>query len=388
MRFVASDGLGPWLREVGGLAATLLPDHEIDRVWETGTSHDAVLHAAVAERGWIGAGWPEPEGGGGRHPAEVGLLWEVLNYHRLPVDVWELTEMAAWVILQTGTAEQRRYFLPRIRAGRLLFCLGYSEPEAGSDLAAARTTAVREAEGWVINGGKIFTTGAHVADYVLLLARTDPSADKHRGLSMFTVPMNAGGVSVFPIRTFGGERTNTVFFDNVRVHAEALVGELNAGWPALNTGLDFERSLMGTYVGRAQRVLDDLIVALEQAGRLGAPGAQRVLAAANVRIESARALADEVYLRIAAGQSISTQAAMTKLIATEVFKDLSFAALDLCGTRSLLARPVPDAPVDGRLEHWFRHSQVATIYGGSNEIQRNIIARHHLGLTPRLGDWP
>jgi alkylation response protein AidB-like acyl-CoA dehydrogenase len=380
VRFLAGDGLRRWLREVGGLTATVAPDHEIDRIWDTGTSHDPVLHAAIAERGWIGAGWPKADGGAGRDPADVGLLWEALNYYRLPVDVWELTEMAAWVILQAGTAEQRRSYLPEIRAGRLLFCLGYSEPEAGSDVAAARTTAVREARDWVINGGKIFTTGAHVADYVLLLARTDPSVAKHRGLSMFSVPLSASGVSVFPIHTFGGERTNTVFFDDVRVPSDAVVGDLDNGWSVLNIGLDFERSLMGTYVGRAQRVLDDLVLALEQAGRLGSPDAQRVLAAANVRIESARALADEVYLRIAAGQPISTQAAMTKLMATEVFKDLSFAALELVGVRSLLARPVIDAPVDGRLEHWFRHAQIATIYGGSNEIQRNIISRHHLHL--------
>jgi alkylation response protein AidB-like acyl-CoA dehydrogenase len=372
--------VGDWLERVERFVTSQLTEARIDAIWATGTSHDAELHAAIAAEGWIGLSWPADWGGPARHPAETGALWEALNYFRMPVDVWELTEMAAFVIWRAGNEEQRRQYLPAIRAGELLFCLGYTEPESGSDVAAARTTVTSTASGWLVNGSKIFTTGANVADHVLLLGRTDPEAPKHRGLSMFVLPLDAPGVTVRPIHTFGGERTNTVFLDNVELAHDALVGELNGGWSALNLGLDFERSLMGTYVGRAQRVLDDLRLALARLGGVGRPDVQRVLAEATVRIEVARALADDVYCRVARRETFSVAAAMTKLVATEVFKDLSYAALDVVGPAALVAAPDPGAPVDGRLEHWFRHSQIATIYGGSNEIQRSIVAKFGLSL--------
>jgi alkylation response protein AidB-like acyl-CoA dehydrogenase len=347
-------------------------DEAIERAWASGTLHDPAIHRALAAEGLIGAMWPVDLGGAGLSPIEAGHLWEAMNYHRLPIDLLELTEMAAYVLIETGSPEQRASILPRVREGSLLISLGYTEPGAGSDVAAAATRAVKDGDHWRINGAKMFTTGAHVADLIFVLVRTDPDAAKHAGLSLFLVPRRTPGVSVRPVHTFGGERTNAVFLDDVIVPSQAMVGEAGAGWAILNTALDFERQVMAAYSGQARRLLDDLVGDLTRTGRLRSPVVRDRLAGFRVRLAAAQALTDEVGHRAELGLEIDVCAAMAKLAATEVFKDLSYAALDLAGPPGLL-RP-------GRLEHWFRHAQIATIYGGSNEIQRNIIARRRLDL--------
>lgn len=350
-------------------------EEAIERAWASGTLHDAAIHRALAAEGLIGVMWPVEFGGAAMSPVDASHLWEAMNYYRLPIDLLELTEMVAYVLVRLGSPEQQENLLPRVRDGSLLISLGYSEPGAGSDLAAATTRAVREGDFWRINGAKMFTTGAHVADLIFLLARTDPDAAKHAGLSLFLVPRKAPGITVQPVHTFGGERTNAVFLDDVVVPAGALVGEVDAGWSILNTALDFERQVMAAYSGQAQRLFDDLLADLARTGRLDSPVVRAQLAGFTVRLEAAQALTDDVGHRADQGLEIDVGAAMAKLAVTEVFKDLAYAALDLVGTESL-AR--------GRLEHWFRHSQIATIYGGSNEIQRDIIARRRLELPRGL----
>jgi alkylation response protein AidB-like acyl-CoA dehydrogenase len=348
------------------------PEEAIDAAWASGTLYDPGIHRALADEGLIGATWPVSLGGRALDPVSVGWLWEAMNYHRLPIDLLELTEMVAHVIVKVGTEGQKARVLPRVRSGDMLISLGYTEPGAGSDVAASATRAVRDGDGWTINGSKIFTTGGHVADLIFVLARTDADAAKHRGLSLFLVPRDATGVEVQPIRTFGGERTNTVFFTDVVVDADALVGAVNDGWSVLNLALDFERQVMGAYAGQARRLFDDLMRALGP--RLRDPVVTHELSRMSVRLEEARTLAEDVGRRAAAGLPIDVAAAMAKLAVTETLKDLSHLALDLVGPASLLSASHDGDPGAGRLEHWFRHAQVTTIYGGSNEIQRTIIA--------------
>lgn len=366
---------------VGAFADVHASEEAIERAWASGTLHDPAIHRALAEEGLIGVMWPAEFGGAGMNAVEAGYLWEAMNYHRLPIDLLELTEMVAYVLVRLGSSEQQASVLPRVRDGSLLISLGYSEPDAGSDLAAAATRAIREGDSWRISGAKMFTTGAHVSDLIFLLARTDPDAAKHAGLSLFLVPRREQGITVQPVHTFGGERTNAVFLDDVVVPAGALVGEVNAGWSILNTALDFERQVMAAYSGQAQRLLDDLLADLARTGRLDSPVVRAQLAGFTVRLEAAQALTDDVGRRAAQGLAIDVCAAMAKLAVTEVFKDLAHAALDLVGTESLVRRhDTKTGNFSGRLEHWFRHSQIATIYGGSNEIQRDIIARRRLEL--------
>ena len=381
MDFRANTRGSAFVQEVEAFFAEHLTPEIAARVDRDGTLHDNALHKATAARRWIGASWPEEVGGLGMDPAEFSAFWEIAQYCRAPVDGQLVTEMVGLTIARLGTEELKQAILPLIVAGEVLICLGYTEPDAGSDVAAAKTTAVRVDGGYQINGSKMFTTLAHVADYVFLLARTDSTGSKHRGLTMFLVPTGTPGVEVRAVETFGGERTNATFYDNVFVPESLRVGEENDGWRVVLTALDVERASIRGYVGQARRLLDDLLEALEaEPARLDSSSLRLALSTVNVQIEAAGALADRVFCALARGELPSTEAAMFKLAVTDVFKDLSHLALDLVGPAALLTGASPGAPVHGHLEHSFRHAQIATIYGGSNEIQRNIVAGRALKL--------
>lgn len=370
-----------FLQDVRQFFGEHLTEQIHQRVSQDGTLHDDGLHKALAAKRWIGASWPSGVGGLGMNAAEFGSFWEVAQYLGAPVDGQLVTEMVGHTIVRLGTETQKATFLPRIMSGDLLISLGYTEPDSGSDVAAAKTTATAVPGGYTITGSKMFTTLAHVADYVFLLARTDPSKSKHRGLSMFLVPTDAEGFEVRAVDTFGGERTNATFYDNVFVSEDLRIGAENDGWRVVMAALDVERASIRGYVGQARRLLDDLLDALQaDPARLASAAVRESLARVNVQIEAAAALADRVFCAIARDELPTSESAMFKLLVTDVFKDLSHMALDLVGPAALLTHEVAAAPVHGRLEHSFRHAQIATIYGGSNEIQRNIISSRTLKL--------
>ena len=190
--------------------------------------------------GWLGVSWPVEYGGRGLTPIEQWLFAEELYNRRLPNGLLTLNSIGPTLMLM-GSEQQKAEFLPRIRAGELEFAIGYSEPDAGSDLASLRTRAVRDGDDYVVNGQKIWTTGASVATHLWLAARTGAQEDRHRGISLYIVPMDTPGITVTPIITQGGERTNAVFLDNVRVPVSAMIGEENSGWKAVTAALNFER---------------------------------------------------------------------------------------------------------------------------------------------------
>ncbi len=377
---------GPLRQTITELVNTHITPAVRAEVHQTGTLHNDALHHAFARKGWIGGSWAGVEGAAQMSAGDAGIFWETVHRLGAPVDGQQLSEMVGYVIMQLGTPEQKAKFVAPMVEGDLLVSLGYSEADSGSDVAAATTRAVRTEGGYLISGAKMFTTLAHVSNYVFLLARTNPDVPKHRGLSMFMVPLSAPGITIQPIETFGGERTNATFYDEVFVPEENRIGAENAGWSVIAAALDFERAAMGGYVGQALRVFDALVDALTATvpSRTNEPALRRQLALENIKLEAARALMDRVFCRLAEQEPLSVEAAMTKLHVTEVLKDLSHLALDLVGAASLLTHDAPgSAPgtaASGVLEHAFRHSQVSTIYGGSNEIQRNIIAQRSLGL--------
>lgn len=382
MDFRSSPERDAFRREAEVFFAEHVTTEMAERARATGTIHDDDLYRALGGRRWIGAFWPAEDGGLGLAPVDAGVLYEAACYAQAPIDGHLITEMAGYAILKLGTPEQRAEFIPKILAGDMLLALGYTEPDSGSDVAAAKTRAVKVEGGYRIDGAKMFTTMAHVANYVFLLARTDPDVPKHRGLSMFLVPLDAEGVEIRPIETFGGERTNATFYDTVFVPDSHLVGRENDGWQVITLALDVERASVGGYVGQAARLYDDLVDALwdHAPEALRSSAVRTRLADWAARIEAARALADRVYCVLGGGGQPTVEAAMTKLAVTDTFKDLSHEALDLVGPAALVSHGDPAALAGGRLEHAFRHSQVSTIYGGSNEIQRNIIAYRGLGL--------
>jgi alkylation response protein AidB-like acyl-CoA dehydrogenase len=327
--------------------------------------HDWGLHRALAERGYLSAGWPRDVGGHGRSALETTTLQQELYAAGAPVDGMGIASMVAATLVLEGNEWQRTEVLPRLLRGEILPCLGYSEPDAGSDVAAVATRAVRDGEEWVIDGQKMFTTMAHEATYVFLLARTDPEKPKHRGLTMFLVPTDAEGVSVTPVHTLGGERTNITWYDGVRVPDRCRVGEVDAGWSVMHAALVYERNSANW--GEPHRLLESLAETLDRRDPVVAVALGRHAA----RDEVGRLLLYRSAWLASEGGLPLVEGSMSKLFQSEWFTAMASELLDLTG---------PEGTVAGHLEHAFRHSTVTTIYGGSSEVQRGIIAERGLGL--------
>jgi len=356
----------------------------VERAWRTGTMHDWGFHRALAAKGWLAAAWPPELGGQGRDPFEMAALTEEMAYRGAPVDGWGTSELVANTLRVVGTEEQRRSVIPRILSGEVIVCLGYSEPDSGSDVAAAKTRAQRQGDEWVIDGQKVFTTLAHEAAYVFLLTRTDPEAPKHLGLTMFLVPMDTPGIEVVPVRTLGGERTNMTFYTGVRVPDSCRVGEVNGGWEVMKVALAFERQPAANQAAR--RLLRQVE---EWARQALAPGGARVidsdaarlaLAKAAVAAEVGKLLGHRMHWLASRGRLPVVEGSMAKLFGSEAFREAASQLLGLAGPAGVLEAPDPRAPAGGWIGHAFRHAQVTTIYAGSSEIQRSIIAERGLGL--------
>jgi alkylation response protein AidB-like acyl-CoA dehydrogenase len=375
--------------EVREFVAEHVTDEVVTRYLQTGTMHDWGLHQALADRGWIAPTWPKLDGGQALSEIEAMVLLDQLHRAGAPLDGWIITMCGASAIRALGSAQQRAEVVPQVVAGQALISLGFSEPDSGSDVAAARTRAVRDGDEWIINGQKMFTTMAHEATWVLLLTRTDPSAAKHRGLTMFLVPLDSPGIVVEPVHTLGGERTNITFYADVRVPDTARVHELNKGWELLTLALTTERgSAFGagsSFLGTMGRMLDGTLrwaATARRGGRpiLEEPTARRRLAKAKIDHEVSRLLnLRSVWL---AGQDIvpDVEASVAKLFSTEALQRMTSDLLELIGPEGLLNHHSPAAPSGGAMEHAFRHSTVTTIYGGSSEVMRNIISQRGLGL--------
>jgi hypothetical protein len=360
-----------------------LTDAITERVHETGTVHDWDFHRALGERGWIAASWPVEYGGQGRSPYELTAMREELRLAGAPTDGLANTLIVARTINHLGSPELKEELLPKVLRGEMIFALGYSEPDAGSDAAAATTKAERDGDEWVINGQKMFTTLAHEAAYVFLLARTNPDAPKHKGLTMFLVPLDAPGVEITPVHTLGGERTNVTYYTDVRVPDRLRVGDVDHGWEVANVALAFERGGMGlTESDRVWRQTVEWATTTERDGSpvIDDPLVRDRLARVAIHNEVAKLLAYRVSWVVASGGVPSIEGSMHKLFYAERFQAAVGALMDMLGPDAVLAHGTEDAPVDGWVEHQYRHAPVTTIYGGTSEVMRNIIAERGLGL--------
>jgi alkylation response protein AidB-like acyl-CoA dehydrogenase len=355
--------------EVRTFLAEHLTDEIIERAHETGTMHDDGLHRALCAAGYLAAGWPVEVGGGGRSPVEATTLMQELYGAGAPVDGMGIVSMVAATLVLLGNEEQRTQIVPRFLSGEALACLGYSEPDAGSDVAAVQTRAARDGDEWVINGQKMFTTMAHKADYVFLLTRTSPDKPKHKGLTMFLVPMDSPGIEITPVHTLGGERTNITFYTDVRVPDSCRVGDIDAGWSVMHAALVYERNSANW--GEPDRLVRVVAAWAQSAGVLAGPLVADRLAENSVAMEVGRLLLYHCAELSATGAVTHVEGSMAKLFVTEAFTRAAGDFRDL----------VPlDAPISDFVEHAYRHSTVTTIYGGSSEVQRGIIAEHGLGL--------
>jgi alkylation response protein AidB-like acyl-CoA dehydrogenase len=372
--------------EVRGVLAEHLTDAVMDRVHETGTHHDWGLHRAMASRGWLAAALPEELGGQGRDADQLAALFRELEMAGAPYDGVANAMMVAFVLGHLGTAWQREHVLAPLLAGETVPCLGYSEPESGSDVAAASTVAERDGERWRITGQKMFTSLAEEAAWGLLLTRTNREVAKHRGLTFFLVPMTDPNVEVRPIRTLSGKRTNVTFYDGVSIGDELRVGEVDGGWQVMLVALAFERGVAGG-VSDIAGLYDAAVAHLARESASGERAIDRPSVRSRlVRVAIEREVADLMGDRAAwaALKGIPGQeGAEAKLFGTEAFGRAAASLGDALGTEGLLTYDAEDAPAGGAIEYAYRNAPIITVAGGTSEIQKNLIAERTLGLPRR-----
>jgi alkylation response protein AidB-like acyl-CoA dehydrogenase len=340
------------------------------------------LHKEIDERGWMRMCWPVEHGGGGRNPLYQYIFVEEMEYFGMPYGNLTFTSIAPSIVA-FGSEEQKATYLPGIYRGEYCFAIGYSEPNAGTDLASLRTRADLDGDEYVINGQKIWTSLADVSTHIWLAVRTDPNARKHAGISIIVVPTDTPGITIRPLYTMYGGHTCETFYDDVRVPVENVVGGVNEGWGIVMHALNHERVGLAATGGLA-RIYDQLVGYLrtQRPEKLDDPVVRRRLAELEVEIREHRGLALRNAWIISRGGTPIAEASMAKVSGTELRTRIANTAMDLLGREGGLGADSGEhAPFEGRAEFNFRLSPIFRFGGGTNEIQRDIIASAGLGLA-------
>lgn len=346
---------------------------------ESGGPHYHAALQRMGSDGWLGMGWPAQYGGKGRPAIEQFIFFDEVQRAGFPIPLLTLNTVGP-TLMKYGTDEQRELFLPKILAGKLHFSIGYTEPEAGTDLASLKTSAKRDGDHYIVNGQKIYTSLADVADYIWLAVRTDPDASPHKGISILIVDRKAPGVQLVPMKTLGDNKTYTTFYENVRVPAGMLVGKENEGWRLITSQLNHERVSLFT-AGIVDRFYQETLSWALEARR---PDGTRVADIPWVRSNLARVKAGVDVLRLynwrqawnieTTGDLPPQEASAVKVYGSEFYVESSRLLMEVLGALGTLKRGSPGAITKGRLEHYYRATLVLTFGGGTNEIQRDIIA--------------
>ena len=341
------------------------------------------FHQRLFEKGWWGIGWPKEFGGLGKSAIDQFIFVEEMETAGAPAMQLTIRSVAP-TILRAGSEEQKARWLPPILRGELEFAVAYSEPDAGTDLAALKTRAVLDGDHWVINGQKMWNTGAHTSTHNWVAVRTEPEAPKHRGISMMIVPMDAPGITVQPLWTWSGIRTNAVFLEDVRVPKDHLVGERGMGFYYAMMALDFERIMIGS-VGLLLRLLGELKDFVRRTKREGAPlgsvpWVRRALADLEMRVEVGRQIGLLNAWLTDQGVVPTKEGSIAKVYVSELNAHLASVGMEIIGLAGQLAPDDPAAPLHGRLQWLYTTAPLQRFGGGTNEIQRCIIAQRGLGL--------
>jgi alkylation response protein AidB-like acyl-CoA dehydrogenase len=347
--------------------------------WRTGDRHNQAAHEALAARGLIAPSWPVEEGGAGLDAARSSIVEAELQARDLPRVTRSESLITVVAVRAHGTPELQAEVIPKVARGELRMTLGWTEPDCGSDIAAARTRATRSGDGWLINGAKLYSTGAHKCTHSFVLVRTNPDVSKHKGLSMFLCPLQVPGVEIQAIRTLGGERTNAVFFDDVYVDDFWRVGDVDDGWRVLQAPLAADQGALHarrleTEAGVRQNELGWALDGAIAWARRPAPDGRAPIDDPVTRARLARA---ELDLEVAA---VAAAGPFHKIYASESMIRDAADLLDLVGADGYLTRGDPDAPGNGAVEHAHRFSPGTAIYSGTNDIHRTMIAERVLGL--------
>ena len=370
-----------FLDEVRTFLCTHVTDEVRRRDRETGENFDEGVHLAVGAQGYLAADL-KPESDGGFSPVRR-RIWELERGRaRMPSYHTGTTAMIARTVEPFASQQIKDEVLAAVHTGRVRLCLGFTEPEGGSDVATCKTRAVRDGDGWIINGSKMFTSNAHNSQYVFLLTNTDPGAPKHKSLTMFLVPLDTPGIEIQGIRTIDGDRTNITYYSDVRVDDRYRVGDVNGGWTVLRAALNAEHGIAERDVHGLQKT-----AAMSEFGVQMAEAIDAIAAIAAEEDNDGRRLLDDESVRYRLGRSIArTEAALStpemfgRVAVVQTIRDVTPDLMDILGTASSLPADADSSPVDGAVEYLFRLALPAGIYGGTLEVFRNMIAEHALGL--------
>ena len=374
------------LREYFAGIVTPEVDEEMSR-GEMGGPHCLEAVKQMGRDNWLAVSWPEEYGGRNLSLAEQFIFFEEAHGAGAPVPFLSVNTVGQ-TLLQFGTDEQKARLLPGILRGETHFCIGYTEPNSGTDLASLQTRAVRDGDEWVINGQKIYTSLAGYADYVWLAARTDPDAPKHKGITIFVVPTDTPGFSHQPLITLAGADTTYTFYEDVRVGDDTIVGGLNQGWSLIVNQLNYERVSLAipSWAGR----IWEKVTAWATEHRLA--DGRRVIDQEWVQISLARCKAEIEYLKLLNWKAATSEqldaglASATKVYGTEMYLRVYRSLMEVLGQAGYLHRGSPGAVLKGHLERSYQGTLILTFGGGTNEIQRDLVAMFGLGMprTPRM----
>ena len=367
--------------EARAILRTLVTDDVRRRDRETGDNFDEGVHLALGAAGYLALEWNSESDGGFTRVRR--RIWELEKRRaHVPWVTWGTTSMVARSVAKFGTAELQEEVMPRVFSGEVRLCLGYTEPEGGSDIATCKTRAVRDGDSWLINGSKMFTTGAHKCQYVFLITNTAPDAPKHKSLTMFLVPLNSPGIEIQGLRTVDGDRTNIVYYSDVRVDDKYRLGDVNAGWTVLREPLNTEHGA----VSAAPDGLQDTSIMMHQAGTM-ATAVDNAVKRVIQRDPSGRRLLDDQSVAYRLGRSFARiEASLSapniygRVANAQTMRDVSPDLMDILGAASALPFGTDGAADDGSAEYVYRFAPLVGIYGGTLEVFRNMIGQYMLGL--------
>jgi alkylation response protein AidB-like acyl-CoA dehydrogenase len=370
-----------FLDETRAFITKHVTDEVLSRQREFGENFDEQVHLALGEAGYLASDW-KSEAEGGFSPVRRRILQLEIARAHTPWYHWGTTSVVARFVQQFAAPELAGKVMPGVLSGEIRLCLGYTEPEGGSDVATCKTRAVRDGDAWIINGSKMFTSNAQNAGYVFLLTNTDPQGPKHKNLTMFLVPLDSPGIEIQGIRTLDGDRTNIVYYSDVRVDDLYRIGEVNGGWTVMRSALDSEHGIvdpedhglqyvatMGTHGDMMAEVVDTVAAIVARPG----PDGRRPLDDDSVKYRLGRDFA-----RMEA--ALSTPGMFGRVAIAQTMRDVSGDLMDLLGTASALPTDAQGSASDGAAEHLYRLALPLGIYGGTLEVFRNMIAQHALKL--------
>ena len=375
-------------KELREYFATLLTPEVRAEIGPHGVGSDAFRDVVrqMGADGWLGIGWPKEYGGQGRDAFDQFIFFDEVQRASAPFPFVTINTVGP-TLMTYGTEEQKQQFLPGILSGDINFAIGYTEPEAGTDLASLKTKAELDGDEWVINGNKVFTSGANQAEYIWLACRTDPEAKKHKGISMIIVPTDQPGFKCTPIVTVGSVVTTATYYDDVRAPKENVVGDVNAGWRLITNQLNHERVGLAALAGLTHRLYDQMMEWVMTAdagdGRTMAevPWVQMDLAKAHAKLEAMKLLNWRMATAVANGTLTPTDASAAKVFGVETQIEVYRIFLGILGAAGYLPAGSPGAVLQGEVEKAGRAAQINTFGGGVVEVLREIVATVGLGMT-------